>query len=70
MSDSLFNDLPKQSESLKQCKDCKHIQRWQCGGSFFFYCGITKSRRTDNRLKKVKCKTTACLMFENREVEV
>jgi len=64
MSDSLFNELPKQSESLKRCKNCKHIQKWQCGGSFFFYCAITKSRRTINGLRKVQCKTPACGLFE------
>jgi len=64
MSDSLFNDLPKQLKTLKRCKDCKHIQKWQYGGSFFFYCGITKGRRTYNGLKKVKCKTPACGAFE------
>jgi hypothetical protein len=69
MSDSLFNDLPKQSAS-KQCKDCKHIQKWQYGGSLFFYCNKIKSRRTNNGLRKVKCKTPACWLFENREVTV
>jgi len=64
ISDSLFNDLPKQSKALKRCKECKHIQKWQCGGSFFFYCGITRSRRTQNGLKKVLCKTPACGLFE------
>jgi len=68
MSDFLFKNLPKQT--LKRCKDCKHIQRWQCGGSFFFYCGLLKSRRTHNGLIKVKCKTPACALFENKEIDV
>jgi len=67
MSDYLFNDLPKQTETSKRCKDCKHIQKWQCGSSFFFYCAITKSHRTKNELRKIKCKTPACGLFENRE---
>jgi len=62
--DALFNDLPKQLASSNKCNDCKHIQKWACGGSFFFYCGVTKSNRTDNGLKKVKCKTPACVLFE------
>jgi len=67
MSDLLFNDLPKQLASSNNCKNCKHIQKWQCGGSFFFYCGITKDRKTNNGLKKVKCKTLSCCMFEREE---
>jgi hypothetical protein len=63
MSDFLFNDLPTQS-SPARCKECRHIEKWQCGGSFFFYCSITKSRRTLNGLKKVLCKTPACGLFE------
>jgi hypothetical protein len=58
-----FNELAPQS-SPKRCKECRHIEKYQCGGSFFFYCGITKSRRTLNGLKKVLCKTPACGLFE------
>jgi hypothetical protein len=43
-----------------------HIQKWECGGSFFFYCGITKDRKTANGLKKIKCKTPSCFLFELR----
>jgi hypothetical protein len=70
MPDYLFDELPEQSkpQASSQCKDCKHIQKWQCGGSFFFYCGITKSRRTFNGLKKVLCKTLACGLFEKKEL--
>ena len=66
-TDLLFNDLPMQLASSHKCKDCKHIQKWQCGGSFFFYCGVTKDRKTHNGLKKVKCKTLSCGLFEKRE---
>jgi DNA-directed RNA polymerase subunit RPC12/RpoP len=62
----LFDSLPTQS-SPARCKDCKHIQKWACGGSIFFYCGITKSRRTQNGLKKVLCKTPACGLFEKEK---
>ena len=46
------------------CKTCVNIQKWECGGSFFFYCGVRKSNRTDNGLLKVKCKTEACLQYK------
>jgi len=70
MSDLLFNNLPKQLASSYKCKDCKHIQKWQCGGSFFFYCGAIKSNLTYNGLKKVKCKTLSCCLFEKREEDL
>jgi hypothetical protein len=66
LGNSLFNDLPTQS-SPARCKDCKHIKKCQFGGSFFFYCSITKSHRTQNGFKKVLCKTLACGMFEKKE---
>jgi hypothetical protein len=70
MSDFLFDELPAKPYSGTRCKDCKHIQKWQCGGSFFFYCGITKSNLTNNGLKKVKCKTPSCGLFEKREEDL
>jgi hypothetical protein len=63
----LFDDLPAQP-SQARCKECKHIQKWQCCGSFFFYCAVIKSRRTKNGLKKVLCKTLACGLFEKKEL--
>jgi len=68
MSDLLFDDLPVQCKTYSgtRCKDCKHIQRWQYGGSFFFYCDKRKDRKTSNGLKKVKCKTPSCYMFEKK----
>jgi hypothetical protein len=54
--------------SPARCKECRHIEKWQCEGSFFFYCGITKSLRTQNGLKKVLCKTPACGLFEKEEL--
>jgi hypothetical protein len=64
----LFDSLPTQS-SPARCKDCKNNEKWQFGGSFFFYCGITESRRTQNGLKKVLCKTPACGLFEIAEIK-
>jgi len=68
MSDFLFDNLPVQKKpkdsTLTKCRDCKHIQKWKCGGSFFFYCRVREDRRTYNGLKIVKCKTPSCYMFE------
>jgi len=63
---SLFNIPLKQSIQFKKrrCKHCKHIEKWACGGSFFFYCGISRSNRTKNGLAKVKCNSPACGAFE------
>jgi len=66
MSDFLFNDLAMQSrpKPAKRCKECRYIQRRRYGTSVFFYCGVTKSRRTECGFKKVKCKTPGCELFE------
>jgi hypothetical protein len=64
----LFDDLPAQS-SPARCKDCKHIEKWETGGSFTFYCSITMSHRTNNGLKKVLCKTIACELFEKEKTK-
>jgi len=70
MSDLLFDELSAKCKYTgTRCKDCKHIQKWQCGGSFFFYCGAIKSNLTYNGLKKVKCKTPSCGLFEKSEVK-
>jgi len=67
MSDFLFDESQLKPQSSTQCKDCKYIQRWPCGGSFFFYCRIRKDNKTANGLKKVKCKTPFCHLFEKKE---
>jgi len=64
---SLFNIPLKQSIpsfKKKRCKYCKHIEKWACGGSFFYYCGISTSNRTKNGLAKVKCNKPSCGAFE------
>ena len=58
------SDFQKVPQNGKTCNDCKHRQRWQCGGSVFQYCGLRKSNRTENGLLKIKCKDLACLSFE------
>jgi len=45
------------------CKNCKHRQRWQCGGRVIQYCGVRKSNRTYNKLLKIKVYNKACHQF-------
>jgi len=66
MSDFLFDASQLKKQSSTRCKDCKHIQKWQYGGSFFFYCDKSKDSRTSNGMKKVKCKTPSCGQFEKK----
>lgn len=56
----------KKSEPKAFCRTCEHIQKWECGGSYFFYCGVRKSNRTQNGLLKVKCKNEACNAYKER----
>jgi hypothetical protein len=46
------------------CSKCKHIQSWQCNSKVFHYCGIRKSKKTNNKLLKIKCKNAACSLYE------
>lgn len=62
MSDLLF-ELETKEASNKTCKECMHRQRWQCNSKVFQYCGARKSKRTENGLLKIKCKTPACELF-------
>ena len=66
MSDTLFELPPVESPPVRTetCGQCIHIQRWECGGSFFHYCRVTASKRTDNGLLKVLCKRPVCWQFE------
>jgi hypothetical protein len=65
MSEQLF-DVP--ITNLNTCLTCEHRQRWQCGGTVIQYCGVTKSNRTSNGLLKIKCKTPACHLYKEDEV--
>jgi len=49
---------------VNTCRQCKHRERWQCGGSVIQYCGVRKSDRTENGLLKIKVTMAACLLFE------
>jgi hypothetical protein len=66
-SSNLFSNDDLSPQNTAQCRNCKHIQKTQCGGSVFFYCVVRKSNRTLNKLLKVKCKTPVCGLFEKRE---
>ena len=55
----------QEDDSLFTCGECKYRERWSCGSKIFQYCSKRKSNRTDNGLLKIKCKTTACALFEH-----
>lgn len=52
-----------QNKEYKTCLTCEHRQRWNCNSKVFQYCGVRKSKRTDNGLLKIKCKDKACEMY-------
>jgi len=62
--DTLFklSDLQKLQRKIitLKCKTCEFCERWQCGGSFFFYCKTRKSKLTHNGLMKIKANQEAC----------
>lgn len=66
---TLFDNepIPQKSKPTKFCRTCAHLQKWACGGRYFFYCGIRKSNRTENGLLKVKCKNEACYAYKEQE---
>lgn len=49
------------------CRTCEFIEKWECGASYFFYCKKRKSNLTTNGLLKVKCKTTACILYKKEK---
>lgn len=65
MENTLF-DVPEteKPKSKLTCNSCEHRQRWQCNSKVFQYCGVRKSKRTDNGLLKIKCKDAACPLYE------
>lgn len=64
--ETLFN-LPDPIQPTKFCRTCEHRQRWQCGGSIIQYCGIIKSNRTFNGLKKIKVTNPACGRYQEQK---
>lgn len=72
----LLFELPEQTELIqripdelkgKTCNTCVHRERHQMGGSIIQYCGIRKSKRTENGLLKIKCKMQACSSYKKLE---
>jgi hypothetical protein len=67
MNGCLFDipPVPPKPENVpeEKCGGCAFIERWSCGGSFFYYCKARKSNRTDNGLLKVKRGNAACTAF-------
>ncbi len=59
---NLFEIEPRE-ETTETCRTCKHRQRWECNSKIFQYCGVRKSNRTQNGLRKIKCKDKACLLY-------
>ena len=70
MSDLLFDIKPSPPKKPPTfggtCRTCTHRQRWQCGGSVIQYCGVSKDRRTFNRLKKIKV-YMSCPLYKKEE---
>jgi hypothetical protein len=65
MSNLLFNIDPTEPQKASDtCRHCVHRQRWECGGTIIQYCGVRKSNRTENGLKKIKVTDPACPAFE------
>lgn len=52
-------------ENKKTCRTCAYRQRWECGSKIIQYCEAIKSRRTENGLKKIKCKDAACSLYKD-----
>lgn len=48
----------------KTCRTCSNRQRWECGGRVIQYCGVRKSKRTFNRLLKIKVTNQACELYK------
>lgn len=64
---TLFDIPIKKPEPRKEkCKTCEYAERWECGGSFFWYCRAIKSKRTNNGLLKIKAGQTACDKYKNK----
>lgn len=51
---------------IRFCRTCKNREPWQKGGSIIQYCTKIKSNRTDNGLKKIKCKQPACIYYSEK----
>ena len=61
--DRLF-EMPKNPNT---CRECLYRERWECRSKIIQYCSAIKSNRTENGLKKIKCKNKACELFKLKE---
>jgi hypothetical protein len=53
-------DINSQINIGKTCLTCEFRERWQCGGKVIQYCGLRKSKRTENGKLKIKVTTPSC----------
>lgn len=56
----------QKQKNLKTCLSCVNRERWECNLKVFQYCGVRKSNRTENGLKKIKCKDVACELYSEK----
>ncbi len=64
MTGSLFHETDERNNPPLTCRTCTHRQRWQCGGRIIQYCGVLRSNRTFNGLKKIKTTNHACTAYK------
>lgn len=63
----LFTETQRVSNSIeKTCLTCDHRQPIECGSKVIQYCGLIKSRYTNNGKLKIKCKNKACLSYKEK----
>ena len=68
MTQPTLIDLPEQEAAKSQtCRNCVHRERHEMGSMVISYCGIRKSNRTQNGLKKIRAKDPACAGFEGKD---
>lgn len=51
----------------KTCRECSNRERWECNSKVIQYCGVIRSNRTQNGLKKIKVTNKACVHFKARK---
>lgn len=63
---NLFNNQGyiEPEKPTKFCRTCAHREPWEAGGRTVQYCGIRKSKRTDNGLLRIKVTNPACAAYK------
>lgn len=65
---TLFTQDPAVPEPPKEfCRTCIHREKWSHFGYTGQYCGVRKSKRTENGLLKIKVTMPACLAYKKKE---